>query len=84
MLRIIIVHPGISWAISVVLISLLLGLSLHVHDQLLDEVEHLRPIDCFKVESTLTLFQVVLIVSLISDLFLLDPSDFYYFVVVNI
>jgi hypothetical protein len=60
-------------------------LSLHVHDQLLDQGEDLGSVDHVQVKGTLILgLFVVLVISLISDFFLLHLSQFLDFVMVDV
>lgn len=65
-------------------LSVLVLVSLHVHDELLDQSEDLGSVDHVQAEGTLRLgLLVVLVVSLVSDVLLLDLSKLLNLVVIN-
>jgi len=66
------------------LISVLWLLSLHVDDQLLDQLEDFWFVDQINIELTWVLFLIILVVSFVSNFFLLYFSKFFDLVMVDV
>lgn len=87
-LRLTVVHSWWSHGVTIshlISISEWIVLSLHVHDELLDQGEDFRSVENFHAELAIgLLLSVVVVVSLVSDFFLLKLSEFLDLVVVDV
>jgi sensor histidine kinase YesM len=57
---------------------------LHVSNELLNKCKDFWSVDDVQIEWTLVLFLVVLVISFVSDFFLLNLSDFLDFIVIDV
>jgi len=75
------------WSVSSVVSHILsewLLLSLHVGNKLLNKGKDFWSVNDVQIEWALVLFLIVLVISFVSDFFLLNLSDFFNFIVIDV